>query len=494
MLRWTKLMLFGVVPLALVGAAILGALERSTAAEELPPTTFAAIPAIAPSDKLIVHEWGTFTTFSGSNGVHLDFRPLLDNELPGFVFDRASQSGHMNWFSKSRLRTRVRMETPVTYFYTDRERTVRAKVEFPKGLLTEFYPPVASMAPAFDEKLGLQGDGEPIGKGMLDWGEIDLYPISSLRTQVKDQKTAEWMAQHLAHSILPNADGNHYAAARNTDSAFVHVRLEPDPKEDQGFSWVRRPTGEFIEKFLFYRGVGKFDVPVSVTNPTPDKFSVTNTGTEPLPRMIVLRVTGDQRSYAFVPALAAGKSVDLPPPDQNVDGDPLRELVVAELIQTGLYQKEAQAMVDTWSSSWFNEEGLRLFYLVPQQVTDEILPLTITPQPDEQLRVMVGRVEIMSKSQETELLQAVALSAKARAEWQVQHSELSDEGKIDHPLPPVPSVFVQLGRFAEPALARVRTISSDDSIKNEIGVLLWQLQAEAAHAEQVARTSVQVTP
>ena len=77
MLRWTKLMLFGVVPLTLMGAAILGVLKQSTAAEELPPTTVAAIPPSAPLDKLIVHEWGTFTTFSGSNGVHLDFRPRL---------------------------------------------------------------------------------------------------------------------------------------------------------------------------------------------------------------------------------------------------------------------------------------------------------------------------------------------------------------------------------------------------------------------------------
>ena len=497
MLRWTKLILIATVPLTLMGAAILGVLERSNAAEEPTATTVAAVAARATADKLIVHEWGTFTTFSGSNGVHLDFRPLLDNELPDFVFDRASQSGQVNWFSKGRLRTRVRMETPVTYFYTDRERTVRAKVEFPKGLLTEFYPPVVSMAPAFDEKLGLQGNGEPIGNGMLDWGEIDLYPVSSLRTQVKDQQTAEWMAQHLAHSILPNADGNHYAAARNTDSALVHVRRERDPKQNDT-PLVRRPRGEFIEKFLFYRGVGKFDVPVSVTNTTPDKFSVTNTGTEPLPRMIVLRVTGDQRSYAFVPALAAGQSVDLPAPDQNVDWDPLRELVVAELIQTGLYPKEAQAMVDTWSSSWFTEEGLRLFYLVPQKVTDEILPLTISPKPDEQLRVMVGRVEIMAKSQETELLQAVERNAKARAKWVEVMSELVKSGELDRTgqkenwLPPIPSEFVALGRFAEPALARVREISPDKVVKNEVDMLLQQLRMEAIQAEQEARKSAQV--
>jgi hypothetical protein len=35
--------------------------------------------------KLIVHEWGTFTNFAGADGVQLDFRPLVDNELPPFV-------------------------------------------------------------------------------------------------------------------------------------------------------------------------------------------------------------------------------------------------------------------------------------------------------------------------------------------------------------------------------------------------------------------------
>ena len=107
----------------------------------------------AVDNRLIVHEWGTFTSFSGSNGVHLDFRPLRDQDLPPFVLNRADQSGHIFW--KGRIRTRVRMETPVTYFYTDRERTVRASVDFPQGLLTEFYPPVRSMTPPFNPDLAI---------------------------------------------------------------------------------------------------------------------------------------------------------------------------------------------------------------------------------------------------------------------------------------------------------------------------------------------------
>ena len=39
----------------------------------------------APEGKdLIVHEWGTFSTFSGSNGKNLKFLPY-DNDLPDFV-------------------------------------------------------------------------------------------------------------------------------------------------------------------------------------------------------------------------------------------------------------------------------------------------------------------------------------------------------------------------------------------------------------------------
>lgn len=105
-------------------------------------------PPSATDDPLIVHEWGTFTSFSGSDGVRLDFRPLADEDLPPFVLDRFLQAG-LPSFGKRMISTRLRMETPVTYFYTERERDVNVRVDFPQGLLTEFYPPVAAMTPHF---------------------------------------------------------------------------------------------------------------------------------------------------------------------------------------------------------------------------------------------------------------------------------------------------------------------------------------------------------
>src|SRR5882724_4805341 len=52
---------------------------------------------------LVVHEWGTFTSFSGSDGVRLEFRPLVDEDLPPFVLDRFLQSGMVNFLSKSQV-------------------------------------------------------------------------------------------------------------------------------------------------------------------------------------------------------------------------------------------------------------------------------------------------------------------------------------------------------------------------------------------------------
>src|SRR5687768_11829615 len=66
-----------------------------------------------PGGKFIVHEWGTFTSFSGSNGIKLEFRPLADNDLPPFVVNRSTQSGQLNPFVKTDYRARQRMETPV---------------------------------------------------------------------------------------------------------------------------------------------------------------------------------------------------------------------------------------------------------------------------------------------------------------------------------------------------------------------------------------------
>src|SRR3989442_13959778 len=99
---------------------------------------FPAFAGLSDSGKLIVHEWGTFTSFAGSDGISLEFRPLVTSDLPLFVLDRVKQANLFDqrfeagdrsvYTSKSVVRSLQRMETPVTYFYTDRQRVVDVTV------------------------------------------------------------------------------------------------------------------------------------------------------------------------------------------------------------------------------------------------------------------------------------------------------------------------------------------------------------------------------
>ena len=68
----------------------------------------------------------------------------------------------------------------------------------------------------------------------------------------------------------------------------------------------------------------------------------------------------------------------------------------AMLIAQGLYEREANAMLDTWRDSWF-EEGSRVFYLLPPRSVDAVLPLQVVPAPSTVARVFVGRMELIDR-------------------------------------------------------------------------------------------------
>ena len=59
---------------------------------------------------LVAHEWGTFTSVQGADGLQLEWNPLVTTELPNFVYDSRKPSGdprrHISSFgSKSAFRT-----------------------------------------------------------------------------------------------------------------------------------------------------------------------------------------------------------------------------------------------------------------------------------------------------------------------------------------------------------------------------------------------------
>jgi len=457
MQRWRNLIyLGGLSVLGIAMAVVWAGGTRSTAVGE---TT-----TPSPDGKLIVHEWGTFTSFSGSNGAQLDFRPLVADDLPWFVSTRELHAG-IPIFTKGRIRARIRMETPVTYFYTDVERTVRASVQFPSGLLTEFYPPVLEMWPKFN---ATKGDNEPFGNSKLDWGEIRLIPPANMAPAVKDDQARAWLRDQIEQRVLPS-DGNpanHYYHARNTDSALIHVHHDAT---SNGYPF----TANYLEKFLFYRGLGRFDQPLQVKVSDDNKVTVTNTGPYPINSLFRVTVKDKLISYSKMDLLNAGATAEFVTDAVEISLQELQDQVAQALVREKLYPREATAMVNTWADSWFAEEGTRIFYMVPGETTDKLLPLTISPPPDETVRVLVGRVEVLPPSVEHELLEVVRANIAKREQW--WNEKRKAESKDATP-PPIPAELLKLGRLAEPALVRIRELAKDDAVSYEAANLLRECQ------------------
>ncbi|HEY0346525.1 MAG TPA: hypothetical protein VGC60_00100 [Pyrinomonadaceae bacterium] len=366
--------------------------------------------AKASQDRLIVHEWGTFTSIAGKDGVALEWRPLNGStDLPKFVHTmQSATSGLRHPQSKADMAATIRMETPVIYFYANHEMDVTANVQFPKGKITEWYP-----------------QARDVGTG-INWGRIKVEPGA-------------------AFNLPADYSDNHYYAARETDAAPIRICAT---------------TGKSIEqeKFLFYRGVGTFDLPLAVTFEN-NRIALRNSGKDPIAQLIVFENRDGQIGFQALNSFSGATTVDRPVLNKNTDAviQQLRQALIA----SGLYDKEADAMIKTWRNSWF-EPGLRVFYILPRSATDATLPIEIDPKPQQMVRVLVGRTEVitpeMEKSVKEEVSRLNDSSPNVRAE--------------------AAAAIQKYGRFSEPILKRIIEDEKDPTLRARIKRLIDEPAAE----------------
>lgn len=98
--------------------------------------------------------------------------------------------------------------------------------------------------------------------------------------------------------------------------------------------------------------------------------------------------------------------ITFPEPDRPTDEieSELAAVWKKALASEGLTPAEASAIVETWRKTWFRESGDRVFIIIPQKVTDEMLPLKITQAPERTERVFVARIEMVSPEREETLI------------------------------------------------------------------------------------------
>ncbi len=330
------------------------------------------------------HEWGTFTSVQGSDGTPLRWNPFNESDLPKFVHTRRvpakgttvqaasvplallGQKESSHWLQ--------RMETPVIYFHAEAPLRVNAQVGFPKGLITEWYPAASTYGPVFGVTQLLPDANE----SFATWTDLEILPQNG-----RPASDASIPPKETAPS--------HYYAARNARSNPVRttrgVGKSLDGKDE-------------TEQFLFYRGVADFASPIKVSQPGADLI-IENTGRDPVGQLFVWEARGAKASLTPVKSLAVGATHRSQGDRNRVEGEraamtrEFKYRLQTALVGDGLNPDEAAAMIQTWADSWFDEDGLRVLYLVPRAFTDAILPLTLTPAPRSLARVFVGRAEVL---------------------------------------------------------------------------------------------------
>ncbi|CAN5242797.1 hypothetical protein BH09MYX1_BH09MYX1_43440 [soil metagenome] len=396
-----------------------------------------------PAQGFVVHEWGTNTIVVGTDGVLLPGLHHEEEDLPAFVYDRmkATQLG-----APFRDTVNTKMETPVDYFYASAPLKVNVEVSFPKGILTQWYPATS----AFGPQLVAPAGGVPADP-VLD----PKFPFTqeSCRTELARAEGGflRWQdVQVMGRTEKPtlmDAPLDRYSWSYARDVAANPLRV-PAPAYDA-------KSAPQDEDFLFYRGLGNVPLPVTVTAQAgapgfDGGVRLQNTDiANAMGAVVVMRVgeTGGAFTIHREGIPSGGTLEDVAP---SLDGQlPMNEFVaklsdavVNQLALTGLYGDEAAAMVNTWKRQWFRTPGVRVLYLMPQAWTDTQIPLTIDPVPAKTVRVMMIRVEVLTRSlEEGDFKAALAIETEGTAGAGAAH-------------------FTALGRFAEPRLRRALALGA----------------------------------
>ena len=97
----------------------------------------------------------------------------------------------------------VRMKTRALYFHSQRPTTLSVRVDFPKGLITEWYPPASKVAPGPSAAMG------PVYQnGIAQMGDAflanDKHAESSVAYEISYEyrlNRSAWLFQEL-HGVL----------------------------------------------------------------------------------------------------------------------------------------------------------------------------------------------------------------------------------------------------------------------------------------------------
>lgn len=368
------------------------------------------------ADKLVVHEWGTFTVLQDERGVALPGVNINEETLPAFVHRLSGRLSpdshdlapllhvgtHAGFQSKGLPRScpaaHMRMETPILYFYPPTYAalplTIDVRVDFYRGWISEWYPDAKCVAPGF-EKRQRPMRIDPGRNGSITWNGLKI--------------------------------GSKKLPPKTSSKVWLAPRI-PRPAS------VETPNGQ-VERYLFYRGIADLRAPLRVTREARGEMLCVKANQRDVPTRAPFRyaalwladIRGDGKvAFRVVPGFTAKANSDrvharikgrfAAVDYTSVGRRNMRRSMAKALGEAGLFEAEAKAMLDTWEFSYFKSPGLRLFFVLPREWIDAVLPLRISRRAST-ARVMIGRIELITVEQRAMVRALANLEAASSPAW-----------------------------------------------------------------------------
>ena len=299
---------------------------------------------------LTVHEWGVFHVSQDAEFANASLRAEWD-DLPAFAYGYIKGRTVPQHWGAYEIRKR-----PIIFFHANAPMQINVRIDFPGGMAGVWFP--ATMSPTVD---GFEK--QPKIGNRLEW-----------TLGVKNCPEG-WRPRTPA---VPEVSERHWIKQiRRVKSDEIFARFSPNITD------VER------EKFIYYDGIFPQKSWLSI-KVDKDRVSLASPLTHPVFDVTVVDRRNEKVRVGRIEKLGAGqviKEVAFTGIDAARFSSNAFETLLKQLADAGLHIDEARSLANTWRQRMFETPGLNVFYRLPQDQYDALMPLTVTPKPDSTVRV-----------------------------------------------------------------------------------------------------------
>lgn len=334
----------------------------------------AATVRIVPLEEqdLAVHEWGVFTVHNDLRLANVDRRREWD-ELPDFFY-RQFPEQRLRWLPAA-------WDKPVIYFHTRRPSLrVEVRLSFAAGAPVAWWPCAAQ---PYDPSPGREppAANRPFFRHLMweAWLGDRVPATAFLNPTVR--RASGWIPAPLFD--LPDSCWVRRARAV-PEAARVTVMGSRVPR-DEPWTTDRIET----EKFIYYDGLVPAPDYLACTKSDGAAVTIRNISAFAITNAFVVDNRTAPMRFARADLAARQETpIDLAAAPAPADPEPsARAALRADLLAAGLFESEADALLDIWRDGLFRRPGVTAFYILPPREYERMIRLYVNPVPKKTVRV-----------------------------------------------------------------------------------------------------------